>query len=1708
MALVQKYLRNILGPLVGLFLLTSSGMQAVAQTPVIFTGTTPVGQTSETMSVTVTTKISGTSAGPMALTQGLANADYLMAAGGTCPTTTSSFVANQSCTVNVVFKPTVAGPRRGAVVLRGSDGTLLGSTELIGTGAGPVPALSPGTINTVAGQTDYIYQGDGVPATSAPIFLPSGIVIDGAGNFYISDTLNQRVRRVDAKTGLISTVAGTGSVGFSGDGGQGTSAMLSNPAGLAMDGVGALYIADSGNHAVRRLDLVTGILTTVAGELGQQGYLGDGGAATSAKLNTPEGVCFDLGGNMIISDTQNNAVRKVNASTGNISTIAGTGAAGYNGDNQQATTALLNTPWSTAVGQDGSLYVSDQENYRIRHISVAGVISTVAGNGSQSFSGDNGPAIQASLNEPSATFLDPAGDLFIADTGNNRIRMVGATTGTITTLSGNGDEQFAGDGGPANQAIMYGPNALFLDTAGDLYLTDTFHNRIREINVQAITLYYATIRVDQKSPAQLEELINEGNSNLDVSAFVLNNAALASTIPCPVGTPLVAAGVCNLQVEFAPTTIGNPVLGTVTVDSDAIATPVITLSGQVLSVNPTSVSVTSSVNPSLVSQSVTFTANVSSANSSLTGTVVFFDGTTQLCSVAIGAGNAATCGTSTLAVGQHSITASYSGDTQDASSVSPALIQVVKQSPSLVLTVSPNPAVVNNNVTLTFTASAAVGTPSGAVTFYDGTALLYSSTLVNGAASYQTSQLAVGTHALTVQYAGDASDAAGTSNSVSEVIQQATTLTSLASSSASASVGSPVTFTATVTSVNGVQGTVLTGTVQFKDGATSLGSIAVNNGSAALTVSTLTPGTHNIVAVYSGDTNDSGSQSGVLVETIQQIATTTQLSSSLNPANAGATVNFTATVSGATVAGGTLNGNVTFTDGALTLGVVAVNGSGQAVLSMNTLATGSHSIVATYAGNTNYSGSASSALVEVIQQTGTTTLLSTAATPTQVGTVATFTATVTSQTGIPTGSVSFLDNGVAIGSGTLNAQGVASFATSSLTVGTHPITALYVGNSSYTTSTSAVVQQVVVQATTTTALVSSVNPVTLGNAVTFTATVTTGSTIAPGGTVNFTDGANSLGSVTLAANGTASLTTSSLVFGPHSIVVTYSGDTNHAVSSSSVLTEQVVEATTAMLTSSLNPSVSGNSVVFTSKIIGVGTLIPTGSVIFRDASTVLATVTLDATGSATFQTSTLAVGSHPITATYSGDTNYSAASVQLIQTVQNANTQITLTSSANPATYGTPLTLTATVISTGGTATGAVTFVTGSVTLGTGVLNANGVATLTLSTLVPGTNLIVANYPGDGKASPSSSTPLSQVVKESTQSAVTSSADPAQTLTAIVLTATVTNSGVGVPSGTVNFTDGTTLLGSATLNGSGVGTLALAQLSAGSHSITVSYAGDGNNFSDVSSVLTQVVALRPTATTVSGQSTNPSDPQDVLLIGVVQWTGPLTPTGTITFMTGSLTIGTATVNSAGVATFPVVLSPGTDSITAIYSGDTAYAGSNSGQTSISGGVVTQLSMTLNPPTLTMQSKQHGTTTVGLTSLSGFSDTLNLGCVGLPFAATCTFSKTQVALAANGSDTVQLTVDTGDPLGAGSEASLMSSPSKTLLCFLPIGVLLGFGLRRRKKLLPLLLLFVTAVLTISTTGCGGLTVNGTPAGKYTFKVVAVGQVTGVTESQTMTLTVTP
>jgi hypothetical protein len=285
-------------------------------------------------------------------------------------------------------------------------------------------------------------------------------------------------------------------------------------------------------------------------------------------------------------------------------------------------------------------------------------------------------------------------------------------------------------------------------------------------------------------------------------------------------------------------------------------------------------------------------------------------------------------------------------------------------------------------------------------------------------------------------------------------------------------VGTTVTFKATVT---GSSSDAPTGNVTFTaDGTNALGTSALTAGGiATLPTAALTPGTHQIVAAYAGDANNSASSSVALVEIVNQIGTTTALTSTPNPANAGAPVTMTATVAiaaGAT-ADGAITGTVTFTDGSTTLGTAPVNASGQAVLTVTTLTVGTHAIIATYNGNTNYAGSNSSAVGEVINSTGTTVTLNASASPVIAGQIETFTASLVSVTGgIPTGTVAFKDGGAVIGTGTVNAQGIATFSSTTLAVGTHTMTAVYSGDANYQPSTSAAVQVVVQLAPTTTSL--------------------------------------------------------------------------------------------------------------------------------------------------------------------------------------------------------------------------------------------------------------------------------------------------------------------------------------------------------------------------------------------------------------------------------------------------------------------------------------------------------------------------------------------------------------------------------------------------------------------------------------------------------------
>ena len=345
-----------------------------------------------------------------------------------------------------------------------------------------------GTISTIAGTGERGYSGDGGLATQAQLSEPVGVAVDGAGNLYIADTDNNRVRKVDAATGTISTIAGAGYSGDSGHGGPATQAQLSEPVGVAVDGAGNLYIADEGDHRIRKVDAATGIISTIAGT-GEWGYSGDGGLAIEAQLSEPHGVAVDAVGNVYITSYWNHRVRKVDAVTGTISTIVGTGGWGYSGDGGLATQAELRYPSAVTVDGAGNLYIADEGNHRVRKVdAVTGTISTIAGTGEWGYGGDGGPATQAQLRYPSAVTVDGIGNLYIADSGNHRIRKVSAFTGTISTIVGTGGWGYSGDGGPATQAQLGYPEGVAVDGAGNLYISDFHNNRIRKVDAATGTI--------------------------------------------------------------------------------------------------------------------------------------------------------------------------------------------------------------------------------------------------------------------------------------------------------------------------------------------------------------------------------------------------------------------------------------------------------------------------------------------------------------------------------------------------------------------------------------------------------------------------------------------------------------------------------------------------------------------------------------------------------------------------------------------------------------------------------------------------------------------------------------------------------------------------------------------------------------------------------------------------------------------------------------------------------------------------------------------------------------------------------------------------------------------------------------------------------------------------------------------------------------------
>ena len=568
------------------------------------------------------------------LTQGTTGLDFTLGTGSTC---TGAVTAAQTCTVNVAFTPSYPGQRLGAVNLLSTTGTLIATGYISGTGTGPLATFTPGLLSTVAGtgtacSSSTATCGDGSAATASGsnLYAPAGVAVDSAGNLYIADEDDNRIRKVTAATGILSTVAGTGtactpSTATCGDGNAATASGsdLNLPLGVAVDGAGNLYISDRSDNRIRKVTVATGILSTVAGNgtpcASSTATCGDGGLATAsgANLDSPFGLAVDGAGNLYIADRYDDRIRKVTAATGILSTVAGTGtpcasSTATCGDGTAATASgsNLNSPVGVAVDGAGNLYIADFNDNRIRMVSAAtGIISTVAGTGNTcspttATCGDGSAATASGsdLSFPTAVAVDSAGNLYIADQSDNRIRKVTAATGILSTVAGSGTQcapttATCGDGSAAtaSSSNLNLASDVVVDGAGNLYIADQTDNRIRKVTATTPALTFPDTAVNATSASQTVILNNIGNTALTVSVpttgqnpSLASNFSQSASSTCPLvytnssaGT-LVSGASCTEILSYAPTISGATTGGLVFTDNNlnvSAATQTITLIG-------------------------------------------------------------------------------------------------------------------------------------------------------------------------------------------------------------------------------------------------------------------------------------------------------------------------------------------------------------------------------------------------------------------------------------------------------------------------------------------------------------------------------------------------------------------------------------------------------------------------------------------------------------------------------------------------------------------------------------------------------------------------------------------------------------------------------------------------------------------------------------------------------------------------------------------------------------------------------------------------------------------------------------------------------------------------------------------------------------------------------------------------------------------------
>ena len=934
-------------------------------------------------------------------------------------------------------------------------------SNILASHSGPTDSS---TIRTVAGTGSQGSTGDGGQATAATLNEPFAVAFDASGNLFIADLQNNLIRKV-TPAGVISTFAGTGTAGTTGDGGQATAANISSPGSLAVDASGNLYFADNANH-VRKVT-PGGIISTIAGT-GTGAESGDGGQATAADLYAPYGLAFDADGNLFIADYSGDTIREI-TTDGIIHTVVGTGTAGSTGDGGQATAATLNGPFGVAVDAFGNLYISDATSNKIREVTTDGVIRTLAGTGTSGSTGDGGAATDAKLNAPGALVVDAAGNLYLSDNSNNTIREI-TKDGVIHRVAGaGGGGQYSGDGGASTSARLDSPGGLALDALGNLYIADASNNAIREV-LGGVTVSVA---------------VHGAATHLGVTGGV---NVVAGTVENLTVTALDAYG--NVDTGYTETVHLTSTDGQAVLPSDATLTNGVgsfsvtlkTAGTQTITATDT---VTSSVNGSQSSLIVTAAA---ATHLGVTGGVSVVAGTVEHLTIAAldQYGNTATSYTGTVHVTSSDGQAVLPGNatlTNGVGSFDVTLKTAGTRSITATDTVTPSITGVQSGLVVThaaathYTVTGGVNVTAGGVehltvtaldpfgntaTGYSGTVHVTSSdgqavlpsnaALTNGVGSFDVTLKTAGPQTIT---ATDTVTSSVTGVQSSLIVTAAAATHLGVTGGVNVVAGTVEHLTIAALDPYGNTSSTYSGTVHItsSDGQAVLPSDATLIGGVGLFNVTLkTAGTRSITATDTVTPGITGVQSGLVVSPAAASVLGLTGPSSIQ---GGVTTSVTVTIKdvyGNTVTGysGTIHFTSNDANAVLPSNTTLTNGTGTFPVTLET--PGTNSITATDTVTSSLTATLSGIVTTAL---GTFSTLTSSVSQDYLAQSVTLTATVTSRAGVltPTGTVTFKDGSTVLGTGTL-VNGVATFTTSSLTVGTHRLVASYAGvNGQYLSST-------------------------------------------------------------------------------------------------------------------------------------------------------------------------------------------------------------------------------------------------------------------------------------------------------------------------------------------------------------------------------------------------------------------------------------------------------------------------------------------------------------------------------------------------------------------------------------------------------------------------------------------------------------------------------